>query len=144
MPMNESLRISSEPSASREDRDKVVEMLGLFNVAKTGFDSYHELSIFLRDSNNRIRGGVVGDAWGGWIHVNILWIEEEFRGGGYGLELMRAIEEEGRSLGCRYAHLDSHSFQSPDFYKKKLGYQEFGVLEDAPIGHKQHFMWKQL
>jgi GNAT superfamily N-acetyltransferase len=141
--MSRHLRVSSEPTASTEDKDRVREMLGLFNVGKTGFDSYHELAIFLRDENNRIRGGVLGDAWGGWLHVSILWIEEEFRGGGHGLELMKAAEEEGRSLGCRYVHLDSHSFQAPDFYRK-LGYTEFGVLEDAPIGYKQHFMWKRL
>jgi N-acetylglutamate synthase-like GNAT family acetyltransferase len=119
-------------------------MLGLFNVGKTGSDTYHELALFLRDSNNRIRGGVLGDAWGGWLHVHILWIEEDLRGSGKGIELMLAVEAEARDLGCRYSHLDSHSFQAPDFYKQKLGYEEFGVLEEAPIGHKQHFMRKRL
>jgi ribosomal protein S18 acetylase RimI-like enzyme len=142
--MSESLRISSEPNASREDKERIREMLGLFNVGVTGFDTYHELSIFLRDSTDRIRGGVLADAWGGWLHVQILWVEEAFRGSGQGLDLMRAVEDEGRSLGCVYALVDSHSFQAPDFYKSKLGYEEFGVLEDAPIGHKQHFMWKRL
>jgi GNAT superfamily N-acetyltransferase len=136
--MTEVLKISSEPTASREEKDHVREMLGLFNIGKTGFDSYHEVAIFLRDSNDRIRGGLLGDVWGGWLHVDILWIEEGFRGGGYGLELMKRAEDEARSLGCRYAHLDSHSLQAPGFYKEKLGYQEFGVLEDAPLGHKQH------
>jgi len=142
--MSESLRISSEPSASREDKDKLHEMLGLFNVGKTGFDTYHEIALFLRDSNNRIRGGVLGDVWGGWLHVHILWIEGTFRGSGKGVELMLAVEAEARELGCRYVHLDSHSFQAPDFYKQKLGYEEFGVLDDAPLGHSQHFMWKRL
>ncbi len=142
--MTEVVRISSEPTASREDKDRVREMLGLFNVGKTGFDSYHEVAIFLRDSHSRIRGGLLGDVWGGWLHVHILWIEESFRGGGYGIQLMKDAEDEGRSLGCRYVHLDSHSFQAPAFYKEKLGYEDFGVLEDAPIGHKQHFMWKRL
>jgi GNAT superfamily N-acetyltransferase len=140
----EELRISSEPTASREDKDRLSEMLGLFNVGRTGFDSYHEMAIFLRDSKDRIRGGVLGDVWGGWLHVTILWIEEAFRGDGHGLRLMQAAEDEARSLGCRYVHLDSHSFQAPEFYKRKLGYEEFGMLEDAPIGHKQHFMWKRL
>jgi GNAT superfamily N-acetyltransferase len=142
--MEEALRISSEPAASREDKERVGEMLGLFNVGRTGFDSYHELAIFLRDGNERIRGGVLGEVWGGWLHVTDLWIEEGFRGSGLGLKLMQAIESEARALGCRYVHLDSHSFQAPDFYKEKLGYKEFGVLDDAPIGYKQHFMWKRL
>jgi GNAT superfamily N-acetyltransferase len=142
--MDHPLRISSEPNASREDKDHVREMLGLFNVGVTGFDVYHELSIFLRDSTGRIRGGVLGDVWGGWLDVHILWVEETFRGTNKGLELMQAAEAEAREFGCRYAVVDSHSFQAPDFYKEKLGYQEFGVLEDAPIGYRQHFMWKRL
>jgi GNAT superfamily N-acetyltransferase len=137
------VRISSEPSASREDKDRVREMLGLFNVRETGFDTYHELAIFLRDEHERIRGGVIGDVWGGWLHVHILWVEEAFRGRGHGASLMRAAEGEAKALGCRYAHLDSHSFQAPTFYEK-LGYVEFGRLTDAPIGHEQIFLWKEL
>jgi GNAT superfamily N-acetyltransferase len=137
------LRISSEPNASREDKDRVHEMLGLFNVGKTGFDSYHEIAIFLRDSNERIRGGVLGNVWGGWLHVQILWVEETFRGSGQGLALIHAAEDEARRLGCRYVHLDSHSFQAPGFYEK-LGYVEFGRLNDAPIGYEQIFFWKRL
>ncbi len=138
------LRVSSEPNASREDKDRVQEMLGLFNVGRTGFDAYHELAIFLRDAQDRIRGGVLGNVWGGWLHVTILSIEESFRGGGHGLALMDAAEAEARRLGATYVHLDSMSFQAPEFYSRKLGYQEFGVLEDAPIGYTQHFMWKRL
>jgi GNAT superfamily N-acetyltransferase len=137
------VRLSSEPNASREDRDRVREMLGLFNVGKTGYDSYHELAIFLRDRHDRIRGGVLGDVWGGWLHVSILWVEEAFRGSGHGVTLMRSAEEEARELGARYAHLDSHSFQAPGFYEK-LGYVEFGRLQDAPLGYEQVFLWKRL
>ena len=141
---DKSLKISSEPSASREDKDRVREMLGLFNVGKTGFDSYHELAIFLRDSVGRIRGGVLGEVWGGWLNVSILWVEGAFRGEGHGIRLMEAAESEARGLGCSYAQLDSYSFQAPDFYARKLGYEEFAVLENAPIGHTRHFMWKRL
>ena len=141
--MREQLRLSAEPATSREDKDRLREMLGLFNVGKTGYDTYHDLAIFLRDSESRIRGGVLGDAWGGWLHVEILWIEEPLRGQGNGVRLMQAIETEARALGCQAAHLDSFSFQAPAFYEK-LGYTEFGRLDDYPRGHSQHFLWKRL
>lgn len=137
------LRLSSEPGASREDKDRVREMLGLYNVRLTGFDTYHEMAIFLRDAQERIRGGLLGDTWGGWLHIHILWVEETFRGNGHGIALMRAAEEEATHLGCRNVHLDSYSFQAPDFYRK-LGYQEFGRLNDAPLGFEQVFLWKRL
>jgi hypothetical protein len=57
--------------------------------------------------------------------------------------LLQAAESEALRRGCTCALLDSYSFQAPDFYKK-LGYQEFGLLEDFPAGHRLHFLWKQL
>lgn len=45
--------------------------------------------------------------------------------------------------GCRLILLDSFSFQAPDFYKKH-GYREYGVVEDHPKGHSQHFLEKRL
>ena len=56
---------------------------------------------------------------------------------------MATAEAEARTDGCRFVHLDSHTFQAPEFYKK-LGYQEFGRLEDSPLGHEQVFLWKRI
>jgi hypothetical protein len=39
--------------------------------------------------------------------------------------------------------LDSFSFQAPGFYRR-LGYAEFGVVEDYPPGHTRHFLKKRL
>lgn len=129
--------------APDSDANHVRDMLSLFNVARTGHDYWRPVRIFVRDSTGFIRGGLTGDIWGGWLHVSILWIEEPLRGTGLGRRLLEAAEEEARECGARYAHLDSHSFQAPAFYGK-LGYVEFGRLEDAPLGHTQHFLWKRL
>jgi len=56
---------------------------------------------------------------------------------------METAEAEARADGCRYVHLDSHSFQAPDFYKK-LGYEEFSRLSESPLGQDQVFLWKSL
>jgi len=56
---------------------------------------------------------------------------------------METAEAEARADGCRYVHLDSHSFQAPDFYEK-LGYEEFGRLSDSPLDHEQVLLWKHL
>ena len=45
-------------------------------------------------------------------------------------------------LGCRSAHLDTFSFQAPDFYKK-LGYRVFGAI-DYPPDHRRFFLQKRL
>ncbi len=141
--MREDIRISSEPMASDAEAQFVRDGLSLFNVRRTGQDYWRPVKLFLRDSTGLIRGGLLGDIWGGWLEVKILWLEESLRGGGFGRRLIEAAEGEARAAGCRYSRLDSHSFQAPDFYKK-LGYEEFGRLKDSPLGHEQIFLWKRL
>ncbi len=137
------LRISPEPMAPESDANHVRDMLNLYNVGKTGHDFWRPVRIFVRDPAGFIQGGLTGDIWGGWLHVSVLWVEEPLRGTRLGKRLMETAQAEARAFGARYVHLDSHSFQAPGFYEK-LGYQEFGRLEDAPLGHTQHFLWKRL
>ena len=137
------IKITSEPMASDVDTHRVSEGLGLFNVARTGQAHWRYVKLFVRDQTGLIRGGLLGEIWGGWLHISDLWLVESLRGSGLGKKLMEMAEQEARDEGCRYVHLDSHSFQAPEFYKK-LGYQEFGRLKDAPLGHEQVFLWKRL
>jgi GNAT superfamily N-acetyltransferase len=141
--MGEEVRISSEPMAPETDDEFVRHGLYLYNVGKTGIETWRPVKIFVREPNGLIRGGLLGEVWGGWLEIKILWVAESLRGSGIGKRLMEAAEGEGRSAGCRYARLDSHSFQAPDFYRK-LGYEEFAHLKDSPEGYEQFFLWKKL
>jgi GNAT superfamily N-acetyltransferase len=141
--MGEEVRISSEPMASDADSQHVRDGLALYNVGRTGQEYWRPVKLFVRDETGLIRGGLLGDIWGGWLEVKILWLEESLRGSGLGRRLIETAEEEARAADCRYARLDTHSFQAPDFYRK-LGYEEFGRLKDSPLGHEQIFLWKRL
>jgi len=141
--MREDIRISSEPMASDAHAQYVRDGLSLYNVGRTGQDYWRPVKLFVRDGTGLVRGGLLGDIWGGWLEVKILWLEESLRGAGLGRRLMETAEAEARRTSCRYARLDSHSFQAPDFYKA-LGYEEFGRLKDSPLGYEQIFLWKHL
>jgi len=136
------VRISVEPRASDDDKRVVRERVDLYNIARTGFDECHEVSIFLRGDLGEIRGGLLGLVWGGWLHVQHLWVEEALRGGGHGRALLEAAEAFARERGCTDAHVESHSFQAPEFYEK-LGYQRFGEIA-KPSGHGEVFLRKRL
>jgi hypothetical protein len=51
----------------------------------------------------------------------------------------------GRSRAARLHHamVDTFDFQAPGFYQK-LGYVEWGVLEDFPGGHRRIYFRKDL
>jgi ribosomal protein S18 acetylase RimI-like enzyme len=137
------IRLVVQPHAPESDRQVVRESLDLYNVARTGHDDYHPVSIFLRGRHDEIRGGLLGNIWGGWLHVTFLWVAEPLRGSGWGTRLLRAAERLATESGCRGVWLSSFDFQAPGFYRR-LGYREFGVLEDQPIGHSHHFLAKRL
>jgi ribosomal protein S18 acetylase RimI-like enzyme len=141
--MGTDLRISPEPMAPESEARVVSDGLSLYNVARTGYDHWRPMKLFVRDGSGMIRGGLLGHIWGGWLHITDLWLQETARGAGLGRGLMETAEAEARAEGCRYVYLDSHSFQAPDFYRK-LGYEEFGRLKDSPLGHEQLFLWKRL
>lgn len=77
------------------------------------------------------------------LHVDILFVDEEYRGNGLGTMLLNHVENEARSMGSTLSHFDTFDFQAKDFYLKH-GYEVFGVLEDCPPGHKRYYLKKVL
>jgi len=86
---------------------------------------------------------LIGSTHWGWLHLDLLWLQQGLRGQGWGHPLLRAAKEEARQGGCHDAYLDTFSFQAPEFYRKH-GYQVFGELADFPVGHRRTFMRKRL
>jgi ribosomal protein S18 acetylase RimI-like enzyme len=137
------LRIVFDPHASESLKQYVRDNLDNFNMATTGRTDWTPVNFFLRAEHDEVVGGLLGNIWGGWMHVAYLWVSARFRGRGHGTSLLQAAETLARERGCLNVHLDSFSFQAPDFYKK-LGYEEFAVLPDFPPGHSHHYFRKRL
>ena len=100
------------------------------------------LVIPIRDDNGTVAGGLWGYTLFGWLHVQMVFVPEPLRGRGVGAALMTAAEAEARLRGCRGAHVDAFSFQAAPFYRK-LGFTQFGKLEDCPPGHDRLFFCKR-
>jgi len=139
----ETLQISSEPNANPEDVASIELGLDQFNLTASTIRDYRPVAMFLRDASGAIQGGLIGNTWGGWLHIKSLWITERLRHQGYGSRLLRAAEQEAKAAGCRGAFLDTFSFQARPFYERH-GYQCFGELRDHPLGHSHYFMRKAL
>jgi len=99
---------------------------------------------FMAKTGSEVVGGVTG-YWGsfGWLYIDQLWVSSDKRGQGLGSRLLTLIENEAVKLGCLNAHLNTMSFQAPEFYRRH-GYVVFGELEDFPVGHTRLFLRKRL
>ena len=117
--------------------------INAFNQQQGGEDHAKSVCFVLQSPDGVILGGVIGSTYWDWLHVDLMWIKEEFRGRGYGQRLLTQVEEEARRRGAKNAYLDTFSFQAPDFYKRQ-GYQVFAELQDFPAGHQRYFLKKQL
>lgn len=123
-------------------RRAILKGLRGYNRAKLGKVVFKEVAVTLREGDE-IVGGVTGQVWCGWLFIQLFWIDEAFRGGDRGTELIGRLEEEARSNGATHAYVDTFSFQAPGFYQKR-GYRIFGELENFPVGHSRFWLTKAL
>ena len=112
------------------------------NYAKTGISDWHPVGFFLKSPRGEWLGGLTGYIWGGWLHVNFLWVSETLRGQRHGTRLMDAAEAMAQERGATSATLETHSFQAPVFYAKR-GYNVFARIDDFPTGHAKLFLSKR-
>ncbi|MFC3746503.1 GNAT family N-acetyltransferase [Paenibacillus sp. GCM10012306] len=100
------------------------------------------VNLFLKDADNQIYGGLVGEICWNWLEIEYLFVNEELRKSGYGKALMLEAESLAREKKCEFIKVDTLSFQALDFYKK-LGFEVYGTLENAG-SHTHYYLKKDL
>jgi ribosomal protein S18 acetylase RimI-like enzyme len=125
-------------------RDAVVAGLSAYNATRVGERNSVPLALSLRNDAGTIVGGLIGELKWQWLHIDLLWIDDAHRGAGHGEALVAMAENAARGHGARGVYLSTMSIQAPDFYPK-LGYRQYGVMEDYPVaGHRIHHFAKAL
>ena len=135
------MRVEDEPSP--EDVAALNDRLYRHNAAITGCDDGRWLTIFVRDEARDIVAGLHGWTWGQTGFVQTLWVREDLRGRGLGARLLATAEVEAARRGCHDMHLDTHSYQAPDFYRHR-GYEVIGELPGWPAQTTRIFLRKRL
>lgn len=128
-----------------EDRKYVCESLIAHNVKNTsgllkkpGID----INLYLKDGE-RVIGAIFCDSFNLCVYIDVMWIDESYRGKGYGKALINQVENIAKEKGCIFSHTCTFSYQSPEFYKN-CGYEIFAELRDYPDGIIQYFLKKKL
>jgi ribosomal protein S18 acetylase RimI-like enzyme len=135
-------RIEIDENPSADDFRVVLDGVRSFNREQTGAERPRPVACFLRD-NGRIVGGVQGSLWGRSMHIDALWVDGQYRSGGYGSKLMKTIEEYAVAREHPLVYLETTSFQALPFYRK-LGYEVFGELPEISRGHTLFFLRKEV
>ena len=128
---------------SKSETEQIREELFRFNSDRVGDDGHTPLNIVEYDADGNVIGGILGGTYWGWMYVDILWVHEDHRGKGIGSKLLTEAEKEAKTRGCHHVHLDTMSWQAPDFYKKH-GYSVIGILPDIPEGNQKYLLMKAL
>jgi GNAT superfamily N-acetyltransferase len=127
------------------DIDAIRQGLIEYNSASatSAVPDHRALCIFVRDETGTIVGGLSGYTQWQWLYVDYLWLSDTARRSGLGGRVLAAAEDEARARGCTHSRLYTYDFQAPGFYARQ-GYEQWGVLENYPPGHRQIWFRKTL
>ena len=128
---------------SKNEMDFVREELTRFNTERVGADGHTPLNIVEYDAHGNIIGGLLGGTYWGWMYIDVLWVDENHRKTGIGSKLLAEAEKEAVRRDCHHVHVDTMSWQAPEFYKKH-GYGVIGILPDIPSGNQKYLLMKAL
>lgn len=135
--------VEFEPFVDERVRKFITDGVDFHNIAVTGLSAYQPANFVLRGDDGEVLGGLLGEIWGGWLHVGTLWVAQPARGRGHASALLEAAEAYALRCGCVGASLDTFSFQARPLYERH-GYTVFGTQSDHPPGHTLYFMEKRL
>ena len=132
-------------TADGNERDirEIHEMLKKYNLAHREASQSVPTGIFLEDEMGRKLAGLTGETFGNWLCIRYLFVSESLRGQGIGGRLLETAELDAKRRGCKYAFLDTFSFQAPSFYKNH-GCGEVFTLEAYPYTGKRHYYTKEI
>ncbi|MGY5852842.1 MAG: GNAT family N-acetyltransferase [Candidatus Thorarchaeota archaeon] len=118
----------------------------VYNLEQTNgeYNSPKEwLSLVLKDHDGNIVGGIMTSTLF-WIqYLEVLWVDERYRGQGYGRDLVLAVERLAKENGCLASQTYTFSWQAPDFYQA-VGYKLIATYDGYVMGITELILSKQL
>lgn len=141
------MRIEIDCDPSRSDRETLSNGIMSFNDQSVDglepVDAEKPFHVLARDENGVLRGGIRATCYWNTLHIELLWLAEEARGGGVGRKLLELAETYARENNCVNALVETTSWQAKPFYEKN-GYCHMATLNDRPNGHASHYLSKAL
>jgi N-acetylglutamate synthase-like GNAT family acetyltransferase/8-oxo-dGTP pyrophosphatase MutT (NUDIX family) len=99
--------------------------------AAKGLPMIDPIGLVLRDSANRIVGGLCADMAYGCLYIRRIWVDPNWRRVGWGKKLMARVESIAREKGCTFAVGNVMDWEDIPFFQK-LGYS----IENQHTGYQ--------
>ena len=124
--------------------DAIHKALARHAIATIGFDGFSNDPIVFEINNGGLNLGVcVARIFWGNLHVKQLVVQEEYRVQGIGKQLMEHALEFGKKQGCKFALVETMSFQAHQFYQK-LGFEVEFKRDGFVEGVSMYYLRKEL
>jgi GNAT superfamily N-acetyltransferase len=117
--------------------------LQAWNETQIGSRHTRQLTLSARNADGTLIGGLDGELHWNAFYLGTLWVEEAYRGRGYGTALLERAETIAKEHPCNVVFLTTLTFQAPGFYEKR-GYEQFGRLDYDINGLARLWLSKRL
>lgn len=99
-------------------------------------------SNFLVFDDNKLIGGAIGFIEYNWYFLDLLYVNEEYRGKNVGTNLIKKIEEFAIKEHLIGVRMETWDFQARGFYEKN-GYIVFAEIKNCPPGTIDYYLKKE-
>ncbi|HOU13308.1 MAG TPA: GNAT family N-acetyltransferase [Anaerolineae bacterium] len=100
------------------------------------------IKLVIKDCADDIIGGLLAFTTMRNLVIELLWLDERYRGRGLGKKLLLEAERIATEHGCIAVQASALSFQSPDFFRR-MGYVVFGMSDGYPDPVKEYYLIKR-
>jgi DNA-binding protein Fis/GNAT superfamily N-acetyltransferase len=107
----------------------------------TGLSVEHKPFGLLAYREDACVGSAIGKIYFNWLHIDLIWVDEQYRGQGLGQNMMQQALQKAKEMGLTGIEVWTQSWQAPGFYRK-LGYEEMAVLDDFTTPDRKRHVFR--
>ncbi len=123
--------------ATDEETTTTISHLKAHTEACIGVKVEHTPFAITAYEGTTLIGSIIGKIYSGWMHLELVWVDEHHRGKGIGRQLIKLSLTEAKEQNLIGIEVWTQSWQAPEFYIH-VGFTEFAVLDDFLPNHKRH------
>lgn len=131
-----------EESLEETDINYLQDKMNEYNKNLIPPENPRIICYFIKNSEDCIIGGILGETKWRQVHIYTLWIDEKYRKEGLGRKLINALEEKAKNYDCIYSMVGTFEALGARPFYERLGYTIVSRSENSPDGHTGYFFYK--